>query len=196
MTRTFIALEMDRTLQRHLDEIIRQVAQVLPSVRWVVPESMHLTLAFLGELADSQLAEAIRATEIATQQVTAFSYSLSRLGIFGSLRQPRVIWMGIEEASGTLQRLHRILNRELEQRGFKVDTRPFSAHLTLAHIKVPLSLDEQQHLQCMLTRKPQGMVSSTVYSVQYVNVMKSELLRTGARYTCLREHTLKEKLCN
>ncbi|HZR41942.1 MAG TPA: RNA 2',3'-cyclic phosphodiesterase, partial [Ktedonobacteraceae bacterium] len=84
MTRTFIALEMNDALQRHLAGVIRQVAQALPGIRWVDPAGIHLTLAFLGELTDEQLAEANEATEAAAQRVRAFSYRLSRLGIFGS----------------------------------------------------------------------------------------------------------------
>ena len=52
MTRTFIALEMNEALQRHLSGAIRLVAQALPNVHWVNPEGIHLTLAFLGELDD------------------------------------------------------------------------------------------------------------------------------------------------
>ena len=95
MTRTFIALEMNDALQSHLTDIIRQVALALPRVRWVDPSSIHLTLAFLGELTDEQVVEAIQATEMAAQQVQPFSYRLSHLGTFGSPRYPRVIWMGI-----------------------------------------------------------------------------------------------------
>ncbi len=193
MIRTFIALEMNETLQRHLEGVIRQVAQVLPAIHWVNPESIHLTLAFLGELTDRQLAEAMQAAESAALQESVFSYCLSRPGVFGSVRQPRIVWMGIEETSGTLLHLHRTLNRELEQRGFEVDKRPFSPHLTLARIKAPLNPDEQETLHSLLTGKQQGIISSHIYQVQHVSVMKSELLRTGARYTCLREYALKEK---
>ncbi|HCJ34159.1 MAG TPA: RNA 2',3'-cyclic phosphodiesterase, partial [Ktedonobacter sp.] len=65
MTRTFIALELDESLQRYLGETIRQLAQELhgPALRWVDPAGIHLTLAFLGDLNDEQLAEAMRATE-------------------------------------------------------------------------------------------------------------------------------------
>ncbi len=186
MTRTFIALEMNNALQSHLAGVIHQVAQVLPGIRWVDPSNIHLTLAFLGELTDEQLAEAIQATELVSQQAQPFSYRLSHLGTFGSPRFPRVIWMGIEEPVGSLASLHRMLNRHLQRRGFEVDTRPFSPHLTLARLKSPLSLEEQQKLQSLLTNKAQSLVSLDSYAAHHLYVMKSELLRTGAHYTCLR----------
>ena len=190
MTRTFIALEMNENLQRHLEGVINQVAQVLPNARWVDPAGVHLTLAFLGELTDAQLAEAEQATAIAAQQVTPFTYRLSRLGIFGSPRQPRVLWVGIDEPSGVLSRLHRILNQELERSGFEIDKRPFSPHLTLARFKQPLMLDEQHGLQSILAGKLRGISLVRECTVEHVRVMKSELSRVGARYTCLQEYAL------
>ncbi len=177
---------MNNALQCHLADVIGQMAQALPEIRWVNPSSIHLTLAFLGELTDEQLAEAIQVAEVVSQRIQPFSYRLSHLGTFGSPRFPRVIWMGIEEPSGFLAFVHSMLNRQLQRRGFEVDTRPFSPHLTLARLKSPLSTQEQQKLQSLLTNKPQSLVSTDSYAAQHLDVMKSELLRTGVRYTCLR----------
>ena len=190
MTRTFLALEMNIALQSHLAEVIRQVARALPRLNWVNPTSIHLTLAFLGELDDARLEQAMQATVAATQQVKPFSYHLTRVGIFGSPRQPRVVWMGIEEKSGSLSRLHRILNQELQQRDFATEDRPFSPHFTLARVKHPLAPDEIQRLQDILAGEQHGLVSPDEYPAHYVNVMKSELLRSGAHYTCLKAYPL------
>ncbi len=189
MTRTFIALELDESLQRFLGNVIHRLAQQLPSVRWVKPSGIHLTLAFLGELSDEQLPAAKQAADAAAQQITPFEFRLKELGMFGSQRQPRVIWMGIEESSGNLFRLHGVLNRELELRGFEVDSRPFSPHLTLARIKQPLNADEQQTLQRLLASKESAPSSPRQYAHD-LSVMKSELLRSGARYTCLAAYPL------
>src|ERR1700726_4482112 len=108
MTRTFIALELDESLQRFLSNVIHQMTQQLPNVRWVDPAGIHLTLAFLGELTDEQVASAMRAADAASHQITPFELRLKDPGIFGSPSQPRVIWMGIEETSGNLTRLHSV----------------------------------------------------------------------------------------
>ena len=192
MTRTFIALELNEALQRFLGEIIGHVSQELPDLRWVDPSGIHLTLAFLGELTDEQLDSVIAATQVAARQAVPFKYCLKGLGIFGSPHQPRVIWMGIEDLpsgqiyGSPLQQLHRVLTKELELHGFEVEKRPFSPHLTLERNKPSLSLDEQQHLQRLLHSKQAGE-SSPIYGVKHLCVMKSELYRTGAKYTCLRE---------
>jgi 2'-5' RNA ligase len=192
MTRTFIALELDESLQRFLGEVINQATRGLPDLRWVDPTGIHLTLAFLGELTDEQLAAAIEAAQEAAPHAVPFEYRLKGLGIFGSPNQPRVIWMGVEEQpsgqveGSSLKRLHRVLNKELEQRGFEVEKRPFSPHLTLARVKQPLTPYEQLSLQRLLHSK-QAATSSPFYHVNRLSVMKSELSRAGAKYTCLRE---------
>jgi 2'-5' RNA ligase len=190
MTRTFIALEMNRTLQRHLTGVIQQVAQVLPGIRWVDPAGVHLTLAFLGELTDGELEGVKHAVASAARQSQPFAYSLSHLGSFGSPRQPRVIWVGIEEASGTLKHLHHVLNLELEQRKFAIEKRPFAPHLTLARIKAPLQAEELQRLQRILAEPQQDLIPHEDYQVEHINVMKSELSRAGAQYSSLQSYRL------
>jgi 2'-5' RNA ligase len=192
MTRTFIALEMNEAQQQHLAEIIRQMAQVLPGIRWVDPAGIHLTLAFLGELSDGELGKVMHAAENTARQASSFSYRLSRPDTFASPRQPRIIWMGVEESSGALAHLHHMLNRELERRGFELDKRPFSPHLTLARIKRPLQPHELQQLQKILLGGQQKISATGVYTVRYVYVMKSELFKIGAQYTCLRAFALKQ----
>ncbi len=191
MTRTFIALELDSSQQHFLGNVIRQGKLLLPDLRWVDPAGIHLTLAFLGELSDDQLEKAMAAAQYAATTSNPFAYRLSGLGTFGPARQPRVLWMGVSEPSGALHLVHRALALALEQQGFPPEQRPFSPHLTLARIKSPLSPEQLQLLQQLLSRY---QFSSAAQRVTHLSVMKSELARSGARYTCLREYTFGEKI--
>ena len=195
MTRAFIALEMPVSAQRVLNDTLERFAQALPALRWVDAAGIHLTLAFLGELDDDRLALAMEATQAAAHDFPSFEYRLTAPGVFGS--PPRVIWMGIEDQplaqlrGSSLQRLHHILNRELQRRDFETENRPFSPHLTLARIKNPLSPAEQQALQRLLHSK-QDNASSTPYRINSLNVMKSELSRSGAKYSVIQTYALHE----
>lgn len=182
MTRTFIALEQDESLQRRLSETIYRLASALPRLKWVDPAGIHLTLAFLGELNDQQLAKTVVAAQYAAAAVNPFAYRLSGLGTFGPPRQPRVLWMGIAEPSGVLTVLYQALTLALQQQGFPTDERPFSPHLTLARIKSPLNPEQLHLLQQLLSRY---QFASSAYRVTHLSVMKSELARSGAQYTCL-----------
>ncbi len=195
MTRAFIALEIPVSAQRVLSSTIERFARALPAPRWVDAASIHLTLAFLGELDDHRLALAMEAARAAAHDFPSFDYRLTAPGIFGSPQQPRIIWMGIEDQplaqlhGSPLQRLHHILNRELQRRNFETEKRPFSPHLTLAFVKQPLTPTEQQSLQRLLHSK-QDNANSTLYRVTALNVMKSELSSTGAKYSVLQAYAL------
>ncbi len=189
MTRTFLALELDTSQQQFLGNIIRQGKLRLPDLRWVDPAGIHLTLAFLGELNDQQLAKTVFAAQYAAAAVNPFPYRLSGLGTFGPPRQPRVLWMGISEPSGVLTVLHQALTLALQQQGFPTDERPFSPHLTLARIKSPLNPEQLHLLQQLLSRY---QFASSAYRVTHLSVMKSELARSGAHYTCLQACELRK----
>ncbi len=184
MTRTFIALELDSSQQHFLGNIIRQGKLLLPDLRWVEPMGIHLTLAFLGELSDSQLEKAVAAAQYAATASRPFAYRLSGLGTFGPARQPRVLWMGVSEPSGALHLVHRALALALEQQGFPPEQRPFSPHLTLARMKSPLTSEQLQLLQQLLSRY---QFSTSTYRAIHLSIMKSVLASSGARYTCLQE---------
>jgi RNA 2',3'-cyclic 3'-phosphodiesterase len=186
---------MNDSLQHYLGGIIDYAARELPAPRWVDPSGIHLTLAFLGELDDERLALAMEAAHVAAQAVPSFTYRLTGLGTFGPPPQPRVIWMGVEDQpspyvqGSPLQLAHRTLNRELERRQFEVEKRSFSPHLTLARVKQPLSPAEQQTLQRLLQSR-RAAPPAQLYPAGYLSVMKSELSRAGAKYTCLCEYSL------
>lgn len=190
MTRTFIALEMNTEQQHFLDTIIQQGQSLLPDLRWVDAAGIHLTLAFLGELDDAQLAQACAAATDAAARAWTFTYRLSGLGTFGPPRQPRVLWMGVSEPSGLLHTLHQSIGQALEQRNFVTEKRPFSPHLTLARIKAPLAPAQVQLLLQLLARYQSD---SPAYPVMNLAVMKSELARSGARYTCLQASKLQNR---
>lgn len=185
MTRTFIALELGGPQRHFLGTIIRQGRQMLPALRWVDPAGIHLTLAFLGELDDSQLARAMLATRSTAGQCTPLMYRLCALGTFGPARQPRVLWAGVSEPSGALHRLQQRLAQALEQQGFPREERPFSPHLTLARITFALPPVQLQALQELLSRYQLSTLES---HVSHLSLMKSELSRSGARYTCIQTY--------
>lgn len=187
MTRTFIAVELGEPARVALTDIIRDLAGALPGVRFVDPESLHLTLAFLGELDDAHLTLAYEATARTAAEYGSFQLAVSGLGIFGPRRAPRVIWAGVAGATDRLRELQRRLADELTMREFPTEERAYSPHLTLAHLKRPLDADELARLESRLHAPHPAY---TPLPVDALSVMKSDLLRAGARYTCLRRYPL------
>jgi 2'-5' RNA ligase len=188
MTRTFLAIELPDEVRAALAREIAHLARALPDVRWSDPAGMHLTLAFLGELDDARLADATAAAEEAAATATPFALQLVGLGSFGPPRSPRVLWAGVGGDLTRLLTLQERLASALDARGFPREQRPFAPHLTLARLKMPLPPAELAALPCLLS----APVVPVAWTVDAIAVMKSELLRSGARYTALGRATLGE----
>jgi 2'-5' RNA ligase len=186
MTRTFVAIELGDDARAYLAREVTRLQRALPGVRWVDPANLHLTLVFLGELDDARLAAATEAAGAAAS-VKPFTLEVAGLGSFGPPHAPRVVWAGLRGNLPRLNQLYEALAAALEARGFPRETRPFAPHLTLARLKAPLAADEAQRLARVLRVEADAAArSGAPILVDHISVMKSELLRPVARYTCLR----------
>jgi RNA 2',3'-cyclic 3'-phosphodiesterase len=182
LTRTFIAVELPNAARVALQAHITRLSRALPRVRFQSPESLHLTLAFLGELDDEQVDAATQAAIVAASTVSPFTLTVAGLGIFGPPSAPRVLWCGVGGDVPALLRLQAALADRLAAAGFPREERPFAPHLTLARFKQPLDPAALQRLSGILANPS---VAKTPFAVDSLSVMKSELLRPAARYTCL-----------
>lgn len=196
MTRTFVAIELGDEARTELARALARLARALPGVRWVDAASIHLTLAFLGELEDERLAAAGVAAEEAAQSVRPFGLRIASLGTFGAPAAPRVVWAGVGGDVPRLLRLRAALADALAARGFPREVRPFAPHLTLARLRDRLDAAELGRLVSMIQGHGAGSRGQPVdrldarLPVEYLSVMESELARPAARYTCLRAISL------
>lgn len=179
MTRTFLALELPVKVKDALQRQIGRLARAIPEVRWVDAASLHLTLAFLGELDDARLEAAIQSAAVVASGQVSLSLRLAGLGTFGPAHAPRVVWVGLEGEVRRLLALQAALADELAVRGFAREARPFAPHLTLARIKRPISDAALAALARVLTEP----VARATWQADAISVMKSELVRPAARYT-------------
>ncbi len=175
MLRTFVAIELPGRVREALERHIRRLRQQLPgSFRWVKPESVHLTLKFLGDIEEAQasaIAEALRRSLAGHPQ---FDLRTGRLGCFPNAKRPRVVWMGVEGDLDALAGLQLKVEEACTDLGFEREKRRFVPHLTLgrASRSAPVSLD-----------KAPG--ESEPFTVTRISLMKSELTPGGAVHTRL-----------
>ncbi len=100
-----------------------------PEVRWVGPETFHITLQFLGET--KKLEEIQRS--LREVRGTPIELNFRNAGFFPSSKSPRVFWVGIE-ADQNLQALVNLIGEALQPLGFERDAGSFKPHLTLARV--------------------------------------------------------------
>ncbi|HON19243.1 MAG TPA: RNA 2',3'-cyclic phosphodiesterase [Salinivirgaceae bacterium] len=132
--RTFIAIDI--LPQASILNFFQNLQQELSDskINWVNPKIFHLTLAFLGEIEEpnsSLIKENLK--KIAGQQ-SAFEIEVNGFGYFGSIQQPKVLWVGIIP-NDKLSGLQSKISVELKQLGIQIEERQFHPHITLGRAK-------------------------------------------------------------
>jgi len=125
--RLFVALDIDADIRDRVSQFRDEMRQLAPSVRWVGPETLHVTLQFLGE---THKVEEIK-TALSRVAGVPVPLAFRGAGFFPTPQRARVFWAGIE-AGEELQKLVESVGIALAPLGFKRDEGPYHPHLTLA----------------------------------------------------------------
>lgn len=176
--RTFIAVDLPDSA-RHAIRIYQEpLKQANADVKWVRPESMHLTLKFLGDVPVDQQDAILQAMGETVRSCNPFSTVLAGAGAFPDLNHPRVFWIGIGHGAQELTELSIRLNEALIPLGFEADKRPYKAHLTLGRVRSMRSIRS-------VTEQLSESFESESFLVNEVMFFKSDLNPAGAVYTVL-----------
>ena len=183
--RSFVAIELSDQARQALADLQENLkAQVPPkAVRWTRPESIHLTLQFLGDVAPGKveaIAEALRGVGAGQ---APFTIQLKELGVFPNPGRPRVVWVGVAEPSGALVALQKGVTQALEPLGFEPEKRPYSPHLTIGRADRRAARQDLAEVGELVTRTEVGTLGQV--RVEHVVLMKSDLQPGGAVYTPL-----------
>lgn len=197
MIRAFLAVELSEGLRARVSQVQRDLKQRLdreasPRVRisWVRPESIHLTIKFLGDIDESLVEPLGRAIESVVKAHQPIHIPIERLGAFPHLVQPKIVWIGAPEQwergeeAQRLAALHQAIETCCDTLGFAPDARPLSPHLTLARIKEGGGYVGKALVESGVMARPLSLGSLDVGPVV---LMQSDLRPTGSVYTKLWE---------
>ena len=180
--RSFISIALEvqvlEKIRGFQGELIKKIGKTANRISWVKPETIHLTIKFLGDIPVNQIDSIIASLQRAADGIDGFSLHFEGLGVFPNFRKPRVIWIGISEGIGPLQRLHQRVEEELAKTGIPREKKKFSGHLTLGRIR---TLADARALQDLLLSVPS--MAAGVSTVRDIRLMKSELRPSGAIHT-------------
>lgn len=130
--RIFFALWPDPVVAAKLHGLGRQ-AQGLCGGRPMRRDTLHLTLAFLGEVDAAGFEAAVGAADEVAAATdgsagTAAALTIDRLACW---KHNHIVWAGCDVVPPPLAVLASGLGATLRGRGFRLDSRPFAAHVTL-----------------------------------------------------------------
>ena len=180
--RAFIAVELPDRIKLSLSTIQAELKANKARAQWVAPNSIHLTLKFLGDISVASIPDVTRVMEEAAFGIAGFRLAVRGLGVFPDVRRMRVVWAGVTGDTDVLARLQKGLDLELAALGFAPESRPFTAHLTLARLRDDASPADRQNIGRLVS---QASFEAGDFEVESVNLMRSQLTREGAIYTRL-----------
>ncbi len=132
--RAFVAISYPQELRVELARRARSLVGNVRDVRCMSADSLHLTLAFLGEV-PAHSADSIRSgLEAATRGRSPFVLRFGSGGTFPTGGEPRVAWVGVTGDLDAVRDLQAAVTREMQGIGLRMGSRPFSPHVTLARI--------------------------------------------------------------
>jgi RNA 2',3'-cyclic 3'-phosphodiesterase len=188
-TRTFVAIAVPELLGAKLARLQRLLAPEIPNARWSETSPFHMTLAFLGDVADVDLKPVCEAVAGAAADFDPFELRLEGLGVFPDPARARVAWVGLTGPGLTaLAELRDRVSRAVTSTlSLPVDSR-FSPHVTLGRLKV----DRRNPLDLSPLLKHYRTWSAGAFLVTEVITFASTLTPDGPVYARLGTAPLRE----
>ena len=179
--RLFVAIDLPEAIRASLAEVMTRLKPAAPTMRWVHPEGIHLTLKFIGEVPEPRAAEIRRALG-GVKEMAPAEIKVAGTGFFPNDKHARVFWIGVE-ANAVLGELAAAIETELEVLGIRREERPFHPHLTFGRFREP---ENPQHLKDALASA--GRIELGRFRAGEFFLFQSHLSPKGAEYTKLERY--------
>lgn len=178
--RLFVALELPEDVKQVLGTIQHNTQAARLPIRWVAPDSIHLTLVFLGETRDDRLQQIGTALHTALADQHGLNLSTGELGMFPSWRRPQVVWVGVGGEIDKLTALQAHIAQALVTLGSPRESRPYTAHLTLGRVARTATPGERTNITRSLQHA--SLPEHHTWRVETVTLFESRLGPEGPRY--------------
>lgn len=169
--RLFVALDLPADVREDLVDALSPLRARWQDLKWVRPEGMHVTLAFLGSVDEAALPHVVEALQAAGVRGAPVQARLDGTGgSFGG----RVLWARLVDAE-PLADLAGLVRGALSSRGIAFDDGPFRPHVTLARVRRGARLPREAAASYA--------GPAVAWTVERVVLYRSQLRRGGAIYT-------------
>lgn len=184
--RLFLALNLPEDERARIHASAAPLREAGFPVHWLEPEGYHLTLKFLGDVRGDLRPLVEKVMDRVSAGTRAFPLTFSGFGAFPTIRRPQLIWLGVEPTPA-LRCLKQDLEWGLSHHGFERETRAFHPHITLGRA------DETEGAGAFrgLDELSAEVQHKGTVAVAAVDLMRSQLSKSGTKYTLLRESPLR-----
>lgn len=191
--RTFVAIKLPDELKKELAKVQRSLGECTDSLKFIKPDQLHITLAFLGKISREGQDNVVSVSQNACLQVPPFSVYPTQLGAFPRINRPSLVWIGLGGDTGSLTKLSARLSEELSRRGILPirGSGGFIPHISLAKV----GRKERRHQMAPLRdvlENTKVELSDFNIPVREVVVYQSNLYHPGPEYVPLKRILLQE----
>ena len=182
--RVFVSVGLSTEAREALIDAVERIRQEVPEgIQWARPAGMHLTLKFLGNISSINVPSLLECVREVACAHPSFGLKLTGLGMFPNRRKPRVLWAGVGGDLDALSSLQQAGEDAINALGYSPEQRPFRPHITLGRPRRSVSDSQLTRIGTVVSSlTPPSPIS---WRVECVDVMRSELHPSGARYTVL-----------
>ena len=183
--RIFVALDIDDAIRDRISRFMDGLRGFAPDARWVRPESLHVTLKFVGEKPPEFVEKIKQALSAIHAEATDISFR--GYGFFPGPKAARVFWIGIE-AGPQLAILAKVVDESLFALGIPKEEHAFSPHLTLARAGGRSGRGQKGHAPNVFQHLQEKLAALTVPDFGTIRpreffLYQSQPQQGGSRYT-------------
>lgn len=185
--RIFLACQISEDARQVINQVSQELKESQFGLKFTPKNQLHLTLAFLERVEESELAKVFEITEGACRGFVPFSLFLSNLGAFPNLKLPIVVYAALSGDTSTLTNLAKKIQKGLLALGFDFN-QEFTSHVTIARIKSYVPKTERRHLGETIQRW--GKLTPVKTQVAAVYIFESTPTSAGHIHTLLEKINL------
>jgi 2'-5' RNA ligase len=195
--RLFLAAPIPPPVTALVDRTIGSLRDEPWPVKWNNPGNAHITLHFLGEI-DPARADLLRmALHAPIEQHPAFELRTADLGVFPTMKRPRVIWLGLYGPAHRLHTIQEAIGATLRELEFEVEEREFHPHITLGRVRserntkirdLPLAI--RQRLERAAETGEVSSKDPIPLPIEEILLVRSHLGPSGPRYETIERYPL------
>ncbi len=184
--RVFFAFELPEPVRDELDQLTQELRNIIPrGIKWVRPDTMHITLQFLGDVSPSHIRYLDQSVQELLDNQEEFEIFEPQIEAVPS-RNPRVIWVHYRTDEKRIFSLPAKIRSRAEELGYILENKPMKLHATLGRVK---SVVDMNQVAKLLSFKP----TITKSNINQVTLYKSVLQPEGPVYTAISSYELQRR---
>ncbi|MDJ0956026.1 MAG: RNA 2',3'-cyclic phosphodiesterase [Arenicellales bacterium] len=159
--RSFLACWPDKPIAQQLNRCAARIQEQVGG-RVIRVENLHVTLAFLGDLMPTQISAV---EDVCAPLPRTFRLELDRVGFW---KTKGIVWIGPRTPDVEFNKFVENLRDRLRRVGFRIDSRPFTPHITLLR---------------KVRKRPRIVLEALDWVINEYTLVASKLEQDGARYS-------------